>query len=56
MGEHKHSATCPICSGALTDLTEAALVDKVQRHVKDAHDKDLTTEQARMLFNDRAEE
>ena len=55
MGEHKHSATCPACGGTLTDLTEAALIDKVQRHAKENHDKELTVEQARGLFHDKAE-
>jgi hypothetical protein len=55
MGEHKHEATCPMCGGTLTDLTEAALINKVQHHAKEHHDKDLTREQARGLFKDKAE-
>lgn len=51
---HHHEATCPVCGGTLTDLTEAALIDKVQRHAKKEHDKDLTREQARGLFTDKA--
>ena len=34
----------------LTDTTEAALIDKVQRHAKEKHSKNLTPEQARGMF------
>ena len=54
MGEHKHEAMCPACGGTLTDLTEAALIDKVQRHAKEKHDIDMTKEKARSLFTDKA--
>ena len=55
MTEHKHSATCPACGGTLTDITEAALVNKVRTHAKESHNKELTKEQARGLFHDKAD-
>ena len=51
---HHHEATCPACGGTLTDLTEAALIDKIQHHAKEKHDKDMTKEQARGLFKEKA--
>ena len=54
MEKHHHEATCPACGGTLTDLTEAALIDKVQLHAKENHAKDLTREQAGGLFHDKA--
>jgi predicted small metal-binding protein len=45
MHEHKHNVTCPVCSGTLGADTEAELIDVVQRHAKDAHDKDLSSDQ-----------
>jgi hypothetical protein len=55
MAEHKHEATCPVCGGTLTDVTEVALIEKVQRHAKENHGKELTKEQARGLFKDQVE-
>jgi uncharacterized protein with PIN domain len=55
MAEHRYEATCPVCGGTLSDLTEVALIDKVQRHAKENHDRELTREQARGLFKDRAD-
>jgi hypothetical protein len=55
MAENKYEAICPVCEGTLSDLTEAALIEKVQRHAKENHGKDLTREQARGLFKDRAD-
>ena len=40
--------------GTLTDLTEVALIEKVQHHAKGQHDKELTEEQACGLFHDKA--
>ena len=49
MTEHEHSVTCPACGGTLSAATEAELIEKVQAHAKNEHDKDLTAEQIRQM-------
>ena len=54
MGRHKHSAVCPVCSGTLTADAAETLVHNLQRHAKDKHDIDLSTEKARMMVKSEA--
>lgn len=55
MGEHKHSVTCPACGGKIGAPTQGEVVEKVQAHAKQAHNKDLATEQVLQMEKDQAE-
>ena len=54
MAEHEHSVTCPMCGGAIGAATQTDLIERVQGHAKQAHDKDLTAGQVLQMEKDQA--
>ena len=56
MGEHKHTVTCPACSGVISTANQDELVTLVQVHAREHHNLDLTAEKVLEMERSQAAE